>query len=104
MRAPSGQWADRGIRAAACGRNGAESRIRGRRRYGRIRRSLRRAMRRTYRLLQMVKSDRFQHTAIGFCALGVAGSGAIAFQSMWRISDQGTESALTTLGIACLIA
>src|SRR5205085_3155962 len=59
-------------------------------------------MRRTNRLLTMLKSARLQHATLALFTLVVLAYAAIALRSIWRISDQVLENAASTVGVAAL--
>ena len=59
-------------------------------------------MRRTNRLLTMLKSARLQHATLALFTLVVLAYAAIALRSIWRVSDQVLENAASTVGVAAL--
>ena len=59
-------------------------------------------MRRTNRLLTMLKSARLQHATLALFTLVVLAYAAIALRSIWRISDQVLDNAANTVGVAAL--
>src|SRR5947207_15453895 len=59
-------------------------------------------MRRTNRLITIVKSARLQHATLALFTLVVLAYAAIALRSIWRVSDQVLENAASTVGVAAL--
>ena len=59
-------------------------------------------MRRTNRLITIVKSARLQHATLALFTLVVLAYAAIALRSIWRVSDRVLEDAASTVGVAAL--